>query len=206
VGISSDMTVSVSREELIAWAAKSAAFHGLELSRISTVLLGQAYSFEIGRVFSTFDLTKPMKVLEGLCFSRTTAEEPQTVEGDQYKHAPLTGLYKTHFTSPRFLVRNLRNFGRSKEGRRHSKHVLARAVQASASDASTFIKYLAHHMVVEPNEIKHSSNSMTGEWLVYHKHEGKNYYLTFAAHRETNDEIHQRVVLACEFDSFPFKL
>lgn len=60
------MTASLSREELIAWAAKSAAFHGLDLSRISTVLLGQAYSFEIGRVFSTFDLTKPMKMLEGL--------------------------------------------------------------------------------------------------------------------------------------------
>lgn len=47
---------------------------------------------------------------------------------------------------------------------------------------------------------------MTGEWFVFHKHEGKNYYLTFGLHGETNDEIYKRIVLACEFDSLPFKL
>lgn len=194
------MADSPSREELIAWAADSAAFYGLDLSRISTGLLGQAHSFAINRTFSTFDLTKPIKVLEELPSSGATVKEYQ------YDHAPLTGLYKRHFTSPRFLLKNLDNFRRSKEGRRHFEAVAARAVQESGSDNDAFIKYLSYHMVVEPFQIKSSSNRMTGEWLVYHKHEGRNYYLTFAFHGETNPEIYKKIVRSCEFDSFPFKL
>ena len=192
------MVASLSREELIAWAAESVAFYGLDLSRLSTVLLAQAHSFEIRRTFSTFDLTQPIKVLEGLSSSSATGQE------DQFQHAPLTGLYKKHFTSPRFLPTNLLNFLRSKEGGRHLNEVLDKAAQADGCDA--FTKYLSHHMVIDPIEIKSSSNKMTGEWVVFHKHEGKNYYLTFGLHSETNDEIYKRIAFACEFDSLPFKL
>ncbi|MBN3762200.1 hypothetical protein [Burkholderia sp. Ac-20365] len=196
------MVASLSREELIAWAAESVAFYGLDLSRLSTVLLAQAYSFEINRTFSTFDLTQPIKVLEGLSSSSATGRE------DQFQHAPLTGLYKKHFTSPRFLPRNLLNFLRSKEGGRHFNEAWDTAAQASGSQYidDAFTKYLSHHMVVDSIEIKNSSNRMTGESVVFHKHEGKNYYLTFGLHSETNDEIYKRIVLACEFDSLPFKL
>ena len=61
-------------------------------------------------------------------------------------------------------------------------------------------------MVIDPIEIKSISNEITGEWVVFHKHEGANYYLTFALHTETNDEIHKRVVIACEFDNLPFRV
>jgi len=69
-----------------------------------------------------------------------------------------------------------------------------------------FNKYLSHHMVVDPIEIKSTSSEMTGEWVVFHTYEGANYYLAFAFHMETNEEIHKRVVTACEFDNFPFRL
>jgi len=196
------MLASLSREELVAWAAASVAFYGLELRRLSTVLLAQAHSFETNRTFSTFDLTQPIKVLEGLSSSNATGPE------DQFQHAPLTGLYKIHFTSPRFLRRNLLNFLRSREGGRHFNKVWDKSAQASGAQYidDAFTKHLSHHMVLDPIEIKTLSNRMTGEWLVFHKHEEKNYYLTFGFHSETNDEIHKRVVLACEFDSLPFKL
>lgn len=196
------MGVSLSHEELLAWAGESVAFYGLNLSRLSTVLLAQAYSFEINRTFDTFDLAQPIKVLEGLGSAGATAPE------EQFRHAPLAGLYKKHFTSPRFLPTNLLNFLRSKEGGRHFNEAWNKAAQASGSQYidDTFTKHLSHHMVVDPIEIKSSSNRMTGEWVVFHKHEGKNYYLTFGFHNETNDEIHKRIVLACEFDRLPFKL
>jgi len=196
------MIVSLSRKELLAWAAASVAFYGLELSRLSTVLLAQAYSFEISGTFSTFDLAQPIKVLEGLSAASATGPE------SQFQHAPLTGLCKIHFTSPRFLPRNLLNFLRSKEGGRHFNEAWDKAAQASGAQYidEAFIRHLSHHIVLDPVEIKTSSNRMTGEWIVFHKHEGKNYYLTLGSHSETNDEIHKRVALACEFDSLPFKL
>ena len=196
------MSVSLSREELLAWAGKSVAFYGLDLTRLSTVLLAQAYSFEINRIFDTFDLAQPIKVLEGVCSSDATPP------ADQFRHAPLTGLYKKHFSSPRFLPTNLLNFLRSKEGNRHFNKAWDEAARVSGSQYidEMFTKHLSHHMVVDPIEIKSTSNEMTGEWVVFHKHEGANYYLTYAFHTETNDAIHKRVVTACEFDDLPFRL
>jgi hypothetical protein len=196
------MAVSLTREELLAWAGESVAFYRLDLKRMSTVLLAQAYSFEINRVFDTFDLAQPIKVLEGLSSSDATPP------ADQFRHAPLTGLYKKHFTSARFLPTNLLNFLRSKEGSRHFNNACDEAARVSGSQYidETFTKHLSHHMVVDPIEIKSASSEMTGEWVVFHKHEGENYYLTFAFHTETNDEIYKRVVIACEFDDLPFRV
>lgn len=194
--------MSLSREKLISWASGSVAFFGLDLSRLSTVLLAQSYSSEINRVFDIFNLTHPIKVLEGL----TTSDGTRAAE--QFKHPPLTGLYKKHFTSPRFLARNLLNFLRSKEGGRHFNSVWREAVKISGAEYidETFTRHLTHHMVTDPIAIKSASSRMTGEWVVFHKHDGVNYYLTIAIHGETNDQIHKRVVFACEFDNLPFKL
>ena len=192
----------MSREELVAWADESVAFCGLDLTRISTVLLCQAYRLQIHRIFDTFTLTHPIKVLEGASPSNGTPP------ADQFRHAPLTGLYKKHFTGPGFLVKNLLNFLLSDKNNHYLKNVYAEAACASGSGCvdEIFTKYLSHHMVFDPYEIKYASNKMTGEWVVFHKHEGANYYLTFASHTEKNDEIHKRVVTACDFDNLPFRL
>jgi len=192
----------MSRAELLGWAGESAAFYGLDLTRMSTVLLAQSYSFEARGIFDTFDLTQPIKVLEG------TSSSDATPPADQFHHAPLAGLYKKHFSSPRFLPKNLLNFLRSKKGGRHFNKTWDEAAKASGAQYidETFIKHLSHHMVFDSIESKNASSEMTGEWVVFHKHEGANYYLTFASHTETNDEIHKRVVTACEFDNLPFRL
>lgn len=196
------MYISLSREELVNWAASSVAFVGLDLSRLSTLLLAQSYSSEINRVFNISDITHPIKVLEGLVSFDSTGP------ADQFNHPPLKGLYKKHFSSPRFLGKNLRNFIRSKEGGQHFNRVWEEAAKVSNSQYinETFTKYIARHMVVDPIAMKSASNRMTGEWVVFHRHDGANFYLTIAFHGETNDQIYEKVVLACESDDFPFRL
>lgn len=44
---------------------------------------------------------------------------------------------------------------------------------------------------------------LTGEWLVFAKHEGKNYYLSLATHHEEEDEVCERIKLGC-LNEFPF--
>lgn len=196
------MSVSMSREQLLAWAEESVAFYGLDLTRTSTVLLAQAYSFEINRIFDTFDLVQPIKVLEGISSSDATPP------ADQFRHAPLKGLYKKHFSSTRFLPTNLLNFLHSKKGSRHFNKAWDEAARVSGSQYidEVFTNHLSHQIVVDPIEIKSTSNEITGEWVVFHRHKGENYYLTFAFHTETNDEIYKRIVIACEFDNLPFRL
>lgn len=196
------LTISFSRQELLNWASGSVAFYRLDLSRISTVFLAQTYTSEKNRIFDTFDLTNPIKILEGIPTVNDTPPE------EQFKHHLLAGLYKKHFSSPRFLVKNLQNFQRSKEGAKHFEKVWKKACKITDSGIidETFIGYLCHHMTVPPFEIKRRSNSMTGEWIVFHKHEGHNYYLTIAFHGESNDQIYEKVMLACSFDRLPFRL
>ena len=107
-----------------------------------------------------------------------------------------------------FISRNLVNFLNSKKGYRHFCTVLDEAVRESGSQDidESFVNYLAHHVVFVSYEMKSSSNTLTGEWLVFHKHEGVNYYLTLAFHRENDENIYSRVVATCELDNFPFRL
>lgn len=194
--------ISLNRRDLIDWASESAAFCQLDLSRISTIFLAQAYSSEANRIFDTFDLTKSIKVLEGI------DKHDGTPPADQFSHPPLTGLYKKHFFSARFLARNLRNFLCSKAGKRHFEIAWEEAKTLSETGYvdEVFVNYLSYKMTIPPIEMRINSNKVTGEWIVFHKHGGSNYYLTLASHLESNDQIYKKVMLACDFDTLPFKI
>ena len=56
---------------------------------------------------------------------------------ETFKHKPLLGLYKKHFTSPRFLVKNLANFTHSKLGRKHFQKIWDEAARASSTGIIT---------------------------------------------------------------------
>jgi len=47
------------------------------------------------------------------------------------------------------------------------------------------------------------AQELSGEWIVFAKHEGKNYYLTLAAHYEGDDQIFARIRDGC-VGEFPF--
>lgn len=190
----------VTREELLAWADNSVAFYGIDPSRISSIFLAQAYSLELGRIFDASDLTHPIKVLEGLASTDSTGPE------ERFRHPPLAGLYKKHFMSPRFIANNLGNFLKSKYGGAHFDRLWDEGAKFNPDGVITeeFIKYLSIGIARDPYEIRSRMQRLTGEWVVFHKHEGVNYYLTIGFHQEPPENIFQRAVLACEVDGFPF--
>lgn len=44
---------------------------------------------------------------------------------------------------------------------------------------------------------------LTGDWIIFAKHEGQNYYLDLASHQEQDVDIYSRISQGC-FDQFPF--
>lgn len=196
------------RTELLAWAENNLAFYRLPLARISTVFLKQAYLSEANRIFDTFDLVQPIKALEGL------ADYDNTPSPNDFKDPILLGLHKKHFTSPRFLARNLRNFLESKFGGEYLNKVFAEAAKISGSGYvdEVFANYLSHHMTIPPLELKHQDSKLTGEWVVFYPHATGNHYLCLAHHGNTdgqqaaNRRIREMVDLACELDNLPFRL
>lgn len=198
----------LSREELLGWANQNLAFYRLPLARISTVFLMQAYASEANRLFDSFDITQPLKVLEGL------SEVDDTPDADQFKDPVLLGLSKKHFSSTRFIPKNLSGFLQSKFGGEYFQKVFDEAAAASGSGYvdDVFTKYLAHHITIPPLAMRGRARKFTGEWVVFYAHEGLNYYLCLGCHgqgahnQSANQRIRDMVDLACEFDNLPFKL
>jgi hypothetical protein len=94
------------------------------------------------------------------------------------------------------------------KGERNFERIFEEASQISGTDEinDKFLSYLAHHATVEVYMQKMRDRTVTGEWIVFRKHNGMNYYLTLGNHTEDYGDIYSRAVLACAFDDFPFRL
>lgn len=193
---------SISRAELLEWANDSVAFIDLDLGRISTILLAQMYASEKNRVFNTYDLTMPIKILEGITGGDATRKE------EAFRHKPLKGFYKKHFFSSRFLIKNIANYNKSKAGHENFFTAFDSYLQTEKPTVfdDKFAAYLSYHTTVTPYEEKYKNKYITGEWIVFFKEKisGLNYYLTLAFHQESNDEIYKKIKMTQDFDKWSF--
>lgn len=194
--------ISLSRKDLLDWVEKSNYFFNLDLSRISTVLLGQIHYFDTARVFAGYEITDEIKYLEGK-WRVTTTRDP-----DMFRHEPLKGLYKKHFTSGRFIQKNITNNITGRGGNERLNNILEQVSQIydPNENSEVFINALSYELTIETYMNKTRSKSVTGEWIVFHKYGDVNYYLTLGSHKESNTDIYARAVLACEIDRYPFRL
>jgi hypothetical protein len=71
------------------------------------------------------------------------------------------------------------------------------------SDAYQMISELSHRVVHEPIEGRANDNKLTGEWMVFAKHNQKNYYLCCNTHNAGDQMIFDRIESHCPRD-FPF--
>ncbi|MEW6519242.1 MAG: hypothetical protein AB1461_07495 [Thermodesulfobacteriota bacterium] len=192
-------TVSISKEELRKYAESNLAFHGLDLDRISSIFVAQIYRLEQNRVLNIFQIMDEVKHLEALKRSSLTEKE------GPFKGPILKGLHKKHFTDAHFILKNIGNhLGYGKDKMPRLDRIIREAFKQNTSGCvdDGFINYIAHHTTVGAYE-ERARNCLTGEWIVFKKHKGKNYYLTLAAHDEGDENIMHRVEMACQFD-FPF--
>jgi len=187
--------VSVSREELMQYADNNIAFHGLDISRISTVFISQIYQLGISGALNINAIMDEVKYLEGKReVSKTGAEKP-------FRGKLLKGLHKKHFSDAHFIMKNIcLHLGVENGNTKNLDKILHEA--AVKKDAGCpeheIVNYLTHHLTAGAYQ-ERSKKALTGEWIVFKKHEGKNYYLVLAEHG--NDELISNYVrLAYEMD------
>ena len=189
--------ISLSREDLGNFAANHIGFCGLEISRISSVFIVQIMQMQVNQVVNTNRILREVQFLEGIIsLSSTQAASP-------FKKKLLKGLMKKHFTDAGFLVKNLgAHFGYEFGGNKNLEAVIHEAFSRNKSGYvdDDFINYIAQETTVGAFEKRAKENKMTGEWIVFRKYRGKNYYLTLAAHDEGDENIYSRVRLAYDVD------
>lgn len=111
-----------------------------------------------------------------------TSTKPAT----QFKYPPLKPFWHKHFFSPKHLLRNVGerwNVSRG-SGNRDLDAMINRVAEEPGHDPDLWPKLLAHQFMMGALEERSAAQRMTGDWIVFAKHEGQNYYLDLATHEE----------------------
>jgi hypothetical protein len=186
--------IPVTRQDLEK-IANHIGFDGLDLSRISTIFILQIKQ-KIQDVILINNILNEIRFLEGI--KSTSSTKP----AKKFRHQPLHGLMKKHFYDEKFYVKNLsQHFSFEYDDNKKLDNLISEAFSKNTSGYidTNFSNYIADGII---NGIKERAikNELTGEWIVFKQHNGKNYYLTLASHREKNEDIYKRVCDAYKFD------
>ncbi|QOG21734.1 hypothetical protein [Bradyrhizobium sp. SEMIA] len=178
---------------------------GLTLEQLaqlkSEVLLQAPYASRVSfglviRLVITGDMIPVLReidALEGLKPATTVKSK----RGEQFKHPPLFPLWHKHYFASRHVLANIGerwNLARG-EGNRDLIAALSTIIEQHGHDPAAWPGALAHRIFVDGLTERASANRLTGDWLVFAKHCGQNYYLDLAQHEEADGPTHSAVLI-----------
>lgn len=193
----------VTEEEVASFSFNHCGFCGVDMNRVSALMMIQLASIGKYRVYDTFSITDVLQELEGV-------GRNQKVRVAQFKHEPLKGLWKAHFFDARFLARNLINYSGLKFENNPKMAILLEKAQAEESESPSLYGWqgrLADALTVKAYEEMASKGKLTGEWIIFSKYQGLNYYLGISRHtsREEDENVSHFIDKLCKHE-FPFLL
>lgn len=170
------------------------------VDRFSSLLIMQIYTSYVTRTEDPFNICHEILCLEEGPSNCSSNTKPQAM----FNRKPfLRGLWHKHYRGvgiPTFaqnLRMSLHTYGipyldelLEKSERTGETHYL------TEEDA----KKISHQVVMEHYMRRSAEKKMTGHWIIYAIHEGKNYYLCLGQH--TDDEAHLRtqIDMVCKAD------
>jgi hypothetical protein len=129
---------------------------------------------------------------------------------EQFKHPPLFPFWHKHYFASRHALRNVGE--RWNIARGHGNRELGSALSAVAKqyghDPDIWPGAIARRVFVDGLTERASANRLTGDWIIFAKHDGQNYYLDLAQHEEADGPINSaklmQKLLAGSAAEFPF--
>jgi len=180
--------------------AQSIGLEDVAANRYSGLLLAQLYGASFGFIHSSRVIAE-IKALEGVA-GKSVLKPPI-----QNKYPPLKGLWHKHF-----LQDDLRSFamnvkkGMSSfgvplfEARMREAEISGVERLVTLDDVPSLVNDIIHGNLNRLGEVQ----KITGEWLVFAKHNGANYYLCIATHDvSTHEDIRNQINVVC-CEEFPF--
>ncbi len=124
-----------------------------------------------------------------------------------FKTPPLLGFWHQHVHGPRHILRNLEDrWGMAFGGNEALDAMVAGAAAECGGDEMLWPNRLAHGLTVGAYDERAAARRLTGDWLIFAKHRGMNYYLLGVAHpqgRLQDAEIYRQLQARCKAE-FPF--
>jgi hypothetical protein len=148
----------------------------------------------------------PAKVLHEIESLEGIRGESSLKPASQFKHPPLKGLWHKHYLQdglPTMAI-NLRK-GIGKHGLPWLEQQVA---EAQASGEEKFLTEqdcarIAHDAVIGNWERLVEESALTGEWIIFAKHQEKNYYLCLGQHNSGDDLLRSQIDSVC-LQEYPF--
>lgn len=143
----------------------------------------------------------PHDVIEELQNLENGDGNTETKLATEFRRPPLASLWHKHFFSHHFLITNIQNALKGGKLDRLVNDVMNPS--KSTIITKEMISELAHRVTHEPVEERANNQKLTGEWIVFAKEGGKNYYLCLNTHNAGDQQIADRIKNNC-IREFPF--
>lgn len=143
----------------------------------------------------------PRDVIEEIANLEKGDGNTETKLAKEFRNEPLKGLWHKHFFAAQFLVENILIALRGGKLEKLVEDVMDPS--KSAVITPEMISELAHRVTHEPVTNRATTKKLTGEWIVYAKEGGKNYYLCLNTHDAGDQMIAERIKQHC-IREYPF--
>lgn len=168
-------------------------------SRVSLGLL-----FRLITTGDTLPVLREIDALEGLK-PRTTVKDSQP-----FKYPPLFPFWHAHYFTSRHVLRNIGerwNIARG-QGNGDLGAALAAVAGSHGHDPDVWPGAVAHQVFIGGLTERANANRLTGDWIIFAKHDGQNYYLDLAQHEEAEGPVKSAALMdklrAGSAAEFPF--
>jgi hypothetical protein len=123
----------------------------------------------------------------------------RTNPATQFSRLPLKGLWHKHVLTARSVPMNLSTAWGKGRLRKMVTDVLGEDGSPITQEKLVELK---DRIVYQAFDERSAANQVTGEWIVYLPHEGKNFYLGLGSHKDGDQFIYDRILEHCPRD-FP---
>ena len=171
------------------------------IDRLSLALVVRLQTDPVARADS-FLILQEIDCLEGLRLSSSTKEAAP------FDHPPLNKFWHKHFSSTRHLLRNVgEEWGLTRHGNKKLTAAINEVAKSHGDQPDQWPGVLAGKIWLEGYQRRSQERRRTGDWIVFGKHDGNNYYLDLATHREGErqnaDKLFEKLGRGCAAE-FPF--
>jgi hypothetical protein len=163
--------------------------------------MSTAFAFRLIQAFANrlgyHEILDELDYLEGVTAkSRTKPAEP-------FKGRVLKPLWHKHFSAPRHMLKNI---GIHWEVGKKDTPAFNRLIAGIAKAGSDhWVSQLCYQFVIGGYQERLQNRGLTGDWIIFAKHDGHNYYLDIATHIEGNDDQVLMKKIRCGSEAeFPF--
>jgi hypothetical protein len=128
--------------------------------------------------FDYFSVLDELDYLEGIRLSSRTKTE------QQFTKTPLHPFWHKHFFLEKHLPRNVEvRWNLHDGGNKDLTRLLDEVTENFGESLDLWPSYLTHRIVVQGFE-ERAQRGLTGDWIIFAKHDGRNFYLDLAIHEE----------------------